>query len=375
MRTWVEIRLDHFDHNLRLLRRQLEPGVEVLLPIKANAYGHGLPQIAQQAEKAGVRWFGVASADEAVAVKEAVPHARVLLFGPLPPDDIPTIRSCGATPTLCSLEEARAWSAAGNTDPLSAHVEIDTGMERSGVDWRQASRVVRDIAALPGVRLDGIYTHFASAESDPEFTVEQWRRFESLLQSLASGGIRPPIVHASNSAALFRNPETHGTMVRPGIAAYGIPGEVLSGLAVAEEFRPVLSWFARVVQVKQLEPGDTVSYGRTFRAKRAMTIALLGVGYADGFPRTLSNCGRVLLGGKRCRVLGAVCMDLIMVDVTGAHPVAPGDRAVLVGSDGKDRIGIVEVARRAGTISYEVLTRLGPRVARRFRDDEGGREA
>jgi alanine racemase len=369
MRTWADIRFEALAANLAALKKRLAPGGGLLLPVKADAYGHGAAQISLWAEELGVGWLGVASLDEATSIRRAGVRARLLLFGPLPDVGLAELVAWRVTPTLCSVDDALRWARAAPGVP--AHVEIDTGMGRGGFDWRRVTEVAR-LAGIAGLVCEAAYTHFAAAETEPAFTIAQDERFRRLLADLAGRGLRFPMVHLSNSAALLLHPGRPEDLARPGIAVYGALRETGVRPDVAREFRPVLEWWAPVVQVREFLPGDTVGYGRTARIETPTRAALLGVGYGDGYPRSQVASGFVLLGGERCPLLGRVSMDLVMVDVGRAGAVREGDAALLVGE--APGLSAEEVAARSGTISYELLTGIRSRVERRYLRGAGGRE-
>jgi alanine racemase len=369
MRTWADIRFEALAANLTALRRRLAPGCGLLLPVKADAYGHGAARIALWAEELGVGWLGVASLEEAVELRRAGVRARILLFGPLPEEALAELRGLGVTPTLCSVDDARRWARAAPGVP--AHVEIDTGMGRAGFDWRRASDVAR-LAEITGIVAEAAYTHFSAAEAEPAFTLAQEERFRRLLAELAGRGLRFPMVHLSNSAAVLLHPGLAEDLARPGIAAYGAMRETGVLSDVAREFRPVLQWWARVVQVRDFLPGDGVGYGRTARVESPTRGALLAVGYGDGYPRSQAASGFVFLRGASCPLLGRVSMDLTMVDATRVPGVREGDAALLLGE--APGLSADDVAARSGTISYEILTGIRRRVERRYvREASDGR--
>jgi alanine racemase len=361
MRTWADIRFDSLAANLAALRRRLLPQTGILLPVKANAYGHGAVGISRWARELGVEWLGVATPDEARELRQAGIGLPILLFGPLPPHDLDDLRSSGVTPTLVCHEDAVRWARAAPGCP--AHVEVDSGMGRAGIDWRRRDELAR-LGLVEGLRIEGVYTHFAAGENEPAFTLEQERRFREALDALAEGGVRPSIVHLANSAAVFRHGFMQASLARPGIAAYGPPAETGVSPDVAAELQPVLRWWASVVQLREFLPGDSVGYGRAARVEEPTRGALLGVGYGDGYPRSQHGCGWVELRGVPCPLLGRVSMDLMMVDVTRAPEVREGDRALLLG----DARGLTadDLAARSGTISYEILTGIRRRVERRY---------
>jgi alanine racemase len=369
MRTWADIRFEALAANLAALKKRLAPGCGLLLPVKADAYGHGAAQVSLWAEELGVGWLGVASLDEATSIRRAGVRARLLLFGPLPDGGLGELVARRVTPTLCSVDEALRWARAAPGVP--AHVEIDTGMGRAGFDWRRVTEVAR-LAGIAGLACEAAYTHFAAAETEPAFTIAQDERFRRLLAELAGRGLRFPMVHLSNSAAVLLHPGRPEDLARPGIAAYGAMRETGVLPDVAREFRPVLEWWAPVVQVREFLPGDTVGYGRAVRVETPTLAALLAVGYGDGYPRSQAASGFVLLRGERCQLLGRVSMDLVMVDVGRAGAVREGDAALLVGE--APGLSADDVATRSGTISYELLTGIRSRVERRYLRGAGEKE-
>jgi alanine racemase len=284
----------------------------------------------------GVDAFGVANLTEALALRQVGGSGwPILIFGSALPFEIEKIVEQNITPTISTLDEARAFSAVGR--PVSVHIEIDTGMGRVGFWHKEASQAIEQIAALPHLKIEALYTHFPSADVN----LDETRRELELFQKVPGPGLR----HAANSAAVLNLPESHLDMVRPGLALYGI----------APSLRPMLSFKARVAFVKTVEAGRTISYGQTFVAPRPMKVATIAAGYADGFARHLSNAAQVLIGGRRCSVIGRVTMDQIMVDVTGLDHVACGDEVVFIGRQKDGVITASEVANWAGTIPWEVL--------------------
>ncbi len=377
-RTWVDVDLDVLAANVRTLAGMLPDRTDMLMTVKANAYGHGLVPVARAAAEAGVWGFGVAALDEVKTLRDAGIDRPLVCLMPIVREDARRAVSLDATCAITDLGLAEALDgaarAAGTT--LDVHLEVDTGMGRAGVRDEAAPELVERLAKLSGLRLDGIFTHFASAD-EPEraFTDRQIERFDALLSALEEKGLKPPRVHAANSAAALRfRRAADRALVRPGIALYGAPGEIAPD---ADEgswtpggespFSPALSWHARVVAVKALEPGETVSYHRRYEARGPERIALLGVGYGDGWPYGLSEVGTVLLRGRPVPIRGAVCMDLTMVDATGTPDLEVGEVATLIGRQGEARQTVEDVGRDAGLMSYAVLTGIGPRVRRRYR--------
>lgn len=384
-RTWVEVDLQRLADNVAALEARLPESTDLLMTVKADAYGHGLVPVARAARAAGVWGFGIAALDEAAILRDAGIDGPVVCLVPILPEEARRAVALDVIPAITTREQADALSAAAGAAGATTevHVEVDTGMGRAGVWDRDAVALVSAIAGLPGLRVDGIFTHFATAdEPERDFTEEQLDRFDALLSTLEDRGLRPPRVHAANSAAALRfRRAASRALVRPGIALYGAPGEIASdadegrwdaGESGEDPFAPVLAWHARVVAVKDLEPGESVSYHRRYVADDRERIALLGVGYGDGWPLGLSNTGSVLLRGRPVPIRGAVCMDLTMVDATPFDDLEAGEVATLIGRQGDARQTVEQVAATAGLISYAVLTGITTRVPRRYSNASEG---
>ncbi|NQU11968.1 alanine racemase [bacterium] len=366
-RCWVEVDLDALRHNLQSIRHRSQPGAGVLGVVKADAYGHGLPQVARVLMEAGVDGFAVGSLTEALSLRQLGGTGwPILLFGSALPFEIAKLVEQQITPTLSTIEEARQFAAAAQTSgrPVGVQVEVDTGMGRVGFWHEEAAEQIATISTLPGLRLEGVYTHFPSADEDVEVTQRELECFRAVLRQLEERDVRVPRRHAANSAAFLHLPATHLDLVRPGLLLYGIqpatprpaPAPAVSPTAAAaDEFQPALSFKARVAFVKQIAAGRTISYGQTFVAPRPLAIATVTAGYSDGFNRILSNQAQVLVAGRRCPVVGRVTMDQIMVDVSAAPPVRCGDEVVFIGRQGAEEITATEVAGWAGTIAWDVL--------------------
>ena len=363
--TWAEIDLDALAENVRALKRHVGVSVEIFAVVKANAYGHGSAQVAKAALEAGATRLAVHRAIEGVELRKAGIEAPILVMGYTPPDGANLVVAWRLTPSLMTLEFARALSArasaAGVLTPV--HVKIDTGMSRYGLMPEEAPQFLQALRQLPGIYLEGVFTHFATADwSDQSYTRQQLEVFKEVLAALHRAGIQPPVVHAANSAATMRLPEAHFNAVRPGIAMYGL--EPSGEWHPVFPLKPVLKLKSRVSRVRWLPPGSSVSYGRTYITNRPTLAALVPVGYGDGYHRILSNRGAVLIRGKRAPLIGRICMDQFVVDVTSIEGVQQDDEVVLIGSQGQEMIGAEEVAALAETINYEVTTSLLPRVVR-----------
>lgn len=356
--TVVEVDLEAIRHNVRRLK---PPKAELLAVVKADGYGHGAAPVARAALQAGASRLGVALVEEGIALREAGIAAPILLLSEAPPGSEDEVVAHDLTPSVYTVAGARALGAAARRAgrSLPVHVKLDTGMHRVGL-WppEDAAPLCRTVLE-EGLELEGLFTHFASAESDPATTRAQLERFLAAVRAVRAAGIAPRLLHAANSAATILHPEAHLDLVRPGAAIYGIA----AGPGLAEGLRPAMTLRSRVSFVKRLEPGERLSYGHRYRLDRPGWVATVPVGYADGYPRALSNRAEVLIRGRRHRVAGSVTMDQLLVDC-GEHEVAPGDEVVLLGAQGDERITAEELADRAGTISYEIVTAISERVPR-----------
>ena len=366
--VWGEVDLDAVRANTRVLAELARPA-SLLAVVKADAYGHGAVPVARAALEAGATWLGVALVEEGAALRDAGVDAPILVLSEPAPAAASAVVAHRLTPvvyTPVGIEAlAKAVVEAGGDVPVPVHLKVDTGMHRVGCRVEDAVGLVAAIGARPELILEGICTHLAVAdEPDHPYTTDQVERFDALLDDLERAGVRPPLAHAANSAGLLANPRAHYDLVRVGIALYGIPPS--DALADRTELVPVLSLRARVAHVKELPAGSRVSYGLRYELGRVGRIATVPVGYADGVPRNLGLVGgEVLVRGRRFPVAGTVTMDQLMVDV-GAAPVEVGDDVVLLGRQGDEEITAGEWARRLGTIAYEIVTGIGPRVPRRY---------
>ena len=367
--TWLEIDLSVLTSNVRELRRRIGPRRLLYAVVKANAYGHGADLIAASAMRAGADRLAVAAVNEAVALRRAGLDAPILVLGYTPPELAQTLLEYALTATVYEARTALAFAeaAARQGQPLSVHLKVDTGMHRLGVDHADALELCARLDRDDHLRLEGIYTHFSTAdEVDQRYSREQLRRFCLLLDRLVSAGCRPPIAHAANSAATLALPQAHLDAVRCGILLYGLSPS--ADLPAPPELRPVLSWKARIAQVRRLNAGEPVSYGNTWRAPDTRIVAVVPVGYADGFPRSPQNWQRVLIGGREASIVGRVCMDQTVVDVTeivaSGVSVEQHDEVVLIGSQQGANLSAEMVAARLGTINYEVTSRLMARLPR-----------
>lgn len=370
--AWVEIDLSAIGHNVGRVVELVGPGVDVLAVVKDDAYGHGAFRVAQAALDHGATWLGVASPNEGISLRRSGIREPILVLGWTPPWQAENTVGNDLVATVFAIEGAAALSqAAGHLGRTACvHIKVDTGMGRLGLLPHEVLPFLRHASSLPAMQVDGIFTHMASADdADLSYTRRQLGRFGEVLSALRGEGLLPPHVHAANSACIFRLPESHRNLVRLGLAMYGL--DPSPHAACPTGFVPALAFKCRVTQVRDLPRGSYVGYGCTFRTRRASRVAVLPVGYAHGFRRGPANWGWVLVNGERAPIVGQVCMDQSMIDVTdicsgGAGGVQPGDVAVLIGAQGKDCITADEVANRLGTINYEVLTQISARLPRVF---------
>jgi alanine racemase len=362
--TAAHIDLAALEHNYREVVRCAE-GRKVLVVVKARAYGHGAATVARRLLEQGADMLGVAIVEEGRELREAGIDAQVLVMGPLFPEQAATVVALRLTPAVYSMPFALALSEAARERKtrVSVHVKIDTGMGRIGIPPETAPDFIADLQRLGNIDAEGLMTHFADADlRDKAFASRQMDRFEALLKTLDDRGTRIPLRHAANSAAVLDFRRALFTMVRPGLMLYGY-NPLEAGLDKAD-LMPVLSLVTRIAFLKNVPAGVPISYGRTFTTRRESLIATLPVGYADGYSRGLSNKGEALVRGARAPIVGRVCMDMCMIDVTGIAGVREGDEVALIGGQGKERITADELAEKTGTISYEVLCGISARVPR-----------
>jgi len=332
--------------------------------VKANAYGHGAGQIARALEDAGADLLACADIEEGAALRKAGVRAEILVFGALSVSDLHGLFDCNLTPTISTPGAARAVQAAAAKYKTTVryHLKIDTGMNRLGFRFDNLRHTLPELLASRNLELDALYTHFATADVPDSDLFEMQRvRFERAIHDITALGGRPRYYHAANSAAILRDARVWFDRVRPGLLLYGV---VPPPLASTIDLRPVMSLGSRVVAVKGMRPYEASGYGATFVAARPTNIAVVPAGYADGLDLRLAGRGSVLIRGRRAPIVGSVCMDMLMVDVTDMRDVSPGDEVVIVGAQGAERIDVREMAATIGSIPWEVLCRVGSRIER-----------
>ncbi len=353
--TFAYIDLKALSNNLRAVKKKTG-NKNIMAVVKANAYGHGAAEISKHLARNGISYLGVAFTNEALQLRESGVKTPILVFF-----DRDHIRECfeyGLTPVIFDLNTAKSLSreAVRRKRRIAIHIKVDTGMGRLGFTLDKAPAAIQKIAGMENIKLEGLMSHFSDADlQDKEFADLQFKRFLSLRKELRRNGITFKYFHMANSAAVITMPGAHLNMVRPGIMLYGYGDE---------DLKPVLSLRSKILMLKKVPAATPISYARTFITKKKSIIATIPAGYADGYNRKLSNRGEVLINGKRAPVIGRVCMDTIMADVTEIHDVSINSEVVLIGSQGKEKITAADIADKTGTIPYEVLTSIGQRVKR-----------
>jgi alanine racemase len=365
--TWAEIDLEAIRKNVTSFIRHVGPTVQVMAVVKANAYGHGAVPVARAALEAGATRLAVHRLTEGIELRQAGIEAPVLVMGYTPPAGADAFVQWNLTPSTITAEFVQALSdrASAQGSTVNVHVKVDTGMSRYGLFPAEVLPYLQAARTLPGIQLEGLFTHFATADaSDQTWVRQQITTFDQIIATIKNAGIEIPIIHAANSATIMKLPEAHYNAVRPGIAMYGMNPS--SEWEPVFELHPALTLKSTVSRVRDLPVGAGVSYGRTFVTNRPTTAALIPVGYGDGYHRILSNKGVVLVRGQRAPIIGRVCMDQFVIDVTGIPGVQQNDEVVLIGRQGDACISAEEVGRLAGSINYEVTTGLLPRVVRKY---------
>ena len=365
-RAWVEIDRTALSHNVRQLRQFLAPHTQLMAVVKADAYGHGAIMVAQTALESGAAGLCVATVEEGIQIREAGIEAPILLLGATnTPEQVRAIAYWQLEPTICTPQQALIFSEtlAGVNTSLPVHLKLDTGMSRLGMPWQEATEFAQLVQGLRHLKIASIYSHLATADSlDPTVMNQQHQRFEVAISQLNTAGIIPPRLHLANSAATLADPKLHYDLVRVGLALYGLyPAEHLQDVI---HLKPVMQVKARVTQVKTIPAGTGVSYGYKFIAKKQMRLAVVGIGYADGIPRLLSNKMTVLIRGQKVQQIGAITMDQLMLDVSEIPDLQTGEVITLIGKDGDVEISADDWANSLGTISWEILCGFKHRLPR-----------
>ncbi len=363
--TYVEIDIDAFSHNMSQIRSKVGNETKILAMLKADAYGHGLVKLTEEALKNGADMIGVGSVEEGVELREKGIFSPVLVMVGIFEDNVERVVSCNLSVVIYSYQIAEALSNTAREKDVSVHIKVDTGMGRIGITPDEVVPFFRKIAGLKNISIQGILTHLAVAyEKDNRFTDNQISIFKEIVNRLSVEGFHIPLVHCFNSAAIINYQASHFNfnMVRPGIILYGsFPSYDLKG---GLDLKPVMTWKTRIAQLKSVPRGRSLSYGRTYFAPRDSIIATMPIGYADGYSRFLSNRVKVIVKGKKVPQVGRICMDMCMIDVTDVPDIKVGDEVILLGKGGEEEITSEEIAEIMGTISYEVYCRIDKRVPR-----------
>ncbi len=372
--TRAYVNLSSFRNNFRLIKNIVGNQTKVMAVVKADAYGHGAIECSKTAVNAGADLLGVGVIGEGIELRKQGFELPILVLGGVFNEEIPDLLNYRLATTISNSSIAQSISkhALKSGHPAYIHLKIDTGMSRMGVTMNNYMELLKQTTSLPGLQLQGISTHFATADiEDPEYTLKQLALFETALEGFKQMGRSLPLVHCANSSAILQYPQTWKDMIRPGLALYGaLPSpnltSKLNALVSIEEntLTPVMEWKSKIILLKSVSKGTSLGYGRQFIAQRDSLIATLPVGYADGLPRVLSNKMEVIIRGKKAPQVGAICMDFCLIDVSEIPEVKEEDEAVIIGKQGENKISVEEVSKLAQTIPYEILCSIGKRVPR-----------
>ncbi len=365
-RIWAEINLDAIENNIKLIRKVTNPASQIMAIVKADAYGHGTIEVAKTLLANGADRLGVACVDEAKQLRNAGVDVPILILGKVFKHEFETLIDLKIAATVFDFSEAKLLSdiAVKKGKKAIVHIKIDTGMKRIGIIAGKSDTVekIKNLYELPGLDVEGIFSHLSCADTEKEeFTLNQIALFEKTVSEIENNGIIIPIKHIANSAAIIRYPQSHFNMVRAGLICYGyLPSKLIKN----EGFIPAMSFKTLISRIETINEGDIVSYGGTFRAEKPTKIASLCVGYADGYLRGLSNKAEVIIGGKKVKIVGNICMDQCMADVSNVNNINVGDVATLFGTDGETTVLVDELAEISGTINYEIVCMVSKRVPR-----------
>ncbi len=366
--TVAEIDLRSLEYNYRQLKKRIPKGVELLAVVKADAYGHGAIPISRRLEKLGVSYLGVAISDEGVELRKGGVKAPILILGGIYKEDVDQVLQYDLTPVVFQKESLKLLKKATERWPkkVRIHIKVDTGMGRLGVPLNLWSTFLKELEKFPKIEIEGILSHFSMTDDQDGYTTYQSGEFQRAVATAKKMGISYKYLHMASSAILTAFPSYSGNLVRPGIMLYGAyPSPVFQNII---QLKPILTLKTYIHFLKRVPPGTKISYGGTFVTKRESLIATLPIGYADGYSRHLSNKGEVLIRGRRAPVVGRVCMDFMMVDVTDIPKVSLGDEVILMGRQGRQQITAEEIAEKINSISYEVLCLIGKRIPRIYKE-------
>jgi alanine racemase len=371
--SWVEINLSNLKKNVQSIQRKIKPSTKILAVVKADAYGHGLLPVARELIRLGVPALGVGSLEEGILIRKKISASIpvIALLG-LQPEETGTCIRNRLTPVLYSIEAAQRLHQAARQRKtrIPIHVKIDTGMGRLGIPWAEFGEFLKKIVSLKNLQVTGLTSHFGQAdEKEKPYNQIQWKRFASALTLARQNGLELTENHIANSAALLNFKQSHIQYIRPGILLYGSNPVTPTNQTRSFRVFPVMTLKSRILQVKQVPEGVEVSYGGTYITSRPETIAVIAIGYANGYHRILSNRSQVLIRGRRFPVIGRICMNLLVVRIDPALQCRPGDEVVLMGTQGRETITAEELANLAETIPYELFCLLGPLNLRKYLDD------
>ncbi len=362
--TVAEIDLAAFADNVQSVRAQLSHSCDLMAVIKADAYGHGATRLATVALREGASWLAVARCQEGIKLRQHGIDAPILILGPVWAEEVSALLAYRLTPTVSSVREA-GWlerEAGRRKMRCGVHVKVDTGMGRLGLTTEQMPTLLKCLRRLDSLDVEGLMTHLATADAPGEHLAQlQLERFSEAVEGWAKEGITPTYIHAANSAAVYRYPHSHYTLVRAGLALYGS-----SAVSAATSLKPVLTWKTRLARLQDVAVGQGISYGHTFVASRPSCIGTLSVGYADGLSRALSNVGEVLVRGQRAPIVGQITMDMCMIDLTDIPLARHGDEVVLIGAQDADCLSADDMAAKCGRIPYEIFCAISSRVTRQY---------
>ncbi len=359
--AWVEIDLNKLKRNFHRVERIVGKR-KIIGAVKADAYGHGAVEVSKILEKEGIYALSVASLEEALRLRENGIKASILVLGYVVPSALPVAAKFNIPVTLFDKRFIKRLKEYRGDLVLNIHINVDTGMGRIGVDPAEVPEIIDALSVLPNVALQGIYTHLSTADSDVRYANEQLNIFEKILDKIKEKVVLPPIIHAANSAAILNLKRSYFNAVRPGLLLYGLtPFD-----EPIKHFEPVMDFKTRAIYCRLVPKRTAISYGKAYMTTKEALIATLPVGYADGYPRSLSNIGEVLIKKRRARIIGNITMDQMMIDVTGFPYIHPGNEVVLIGAQGKEAITPYEIAKKINTINYEIVSRIGERIPRTF---------
>ena len=377
-RTWAEINLNSIEYNFRNIKNKLSERTKILCVLKADAYGHGAEFLVKEYEKLGADWYGVSNIDEAVQLRNAGAKKPILIFGYTNPEMVETLYKYDISQAVFSLQYAQKLSEICEKigSKIKIHIKVDTGMSRIGFfcqseeSINNSAKEIKQLKNLKNLEIEGIFTHFSVSDdmtNNTEYTLKQYNNFCSIIKKIENEGMKIPIKHCCNSGGIISCPGMHMDMVRAGVILYGLyPSEEVKDKI---DLKPAMQLKTVVSQVKEIPENTSVSYGRTFVSNKKMKIASVSIGYADGYSLKFSNTAELLIHGKRAKIVGRVCMDQLMIDITDIEDVKEGDEVTVFGTDNPQNISVDELAKIAGTINYEIVCLIGKRVPRIYIKD------